>query len=265
MFSTDILILAGKRPKPDSVLHRVQVHLESHGLKIGIHWRDPLAELAASQHRLLVHRGLTPQTLSALSQALASHSSTAVINTPGACIAALDRQVALESLRQARLPVAQSFLCTDWAAVLRVLEKQAVYVKMASGAIGRGAGVVSLAQGSVVDAPFAGPWHVELAVPRDRFDRKIYVAGSRVFGLLKPWPRDDSPVIACQPSATVVSLAIAAGQATGLELYGLDLVGRNDKFTIVDLNPFPGYRGVDGADIAVADHIVTRLYGLPDR
>ena len=47
----------------------------------------------------------------------------------------------------------------------------------------------------------------------------------------------------------------AVVRAVGLHLAGVDLVIGPDGPTVVDVNPFPGYRGVDGAADGVATHL----------
>ena len=185
---------------------------------------------------------------------------TAVINPPDACLLALNRARALEALRAAGVPVPSSSVHDDWEDVRRRIRDGDVYVKAPSGSTGRGAGVASLSRDAAgaADPPFPGPWHVEAALPGDGQDRKLYVVGPRVFGLLKAWPRDGSPARAFEPPPAMTELALAAGRAVGLELFGVDLVGRGGALAVVDLNPFPGYRGVEGAVAAVADHVAAR-------
>jgi len=257
--SSDILILAGKRPLPGTVLADVRAHLERGGLRVCVDWRDPLDALATARPALLVHRGLTPEMLGRLAAAECPRD-VAVVNPPAACLLALDRGRALDSLRGAGVPVPRSSVETDWADVRRLIHRGAVYVKALSGSIGRGAGVVSLPRSTITaDPPFPGPWHVETAASSDGLDRKLYVVGSRVFGLLKPWPREGVPARPFEPPVAMTELALAVGRAVGLELFGVDLVGRDDEFAVVDLNPFPGYRGVAGAATAVADHSAARV------
>ena len=261
MAPTDVLVLAGKRPRPGTVLAEARRRLERGGLHVSVDWREPLVALGATRPALLVHRGLAPATLERLAEALAaSGRRTAAVNPPAACLLALDRARALEALRAAGVPVPPSSVHDDWAEVRRRVRRDAVYVKAPSGSTGRGTGVVALARGAAeaAEPPFPGPWHVETALAGDGLDRKLYVAGSRVFGLLKPWPRDGAPARPFEPPAAVAGLALAAGRAAGLELYGVDLVGRDGALAAVDLNPFPGYRGVEGAAAAVADHVAAR-------
>jgi ribosomal protein S6--L-glutamate ligase len=45
----------------------------------------------------------------------------------------------------------------------------------------------------------------------------------------------------------------------GLDLYGVDLIEFDGRPVIVDVNHFPGYRGVPGAGSALARYILERL------
>ena len=88
-------------------------------------------------------------------------------------------------------------------------------------------------------------------------DLKLYVCGAQVFGVRKAFSEtsfheDGRP---CDVSPELVELAHRCGRAFGLTLYGLDLIEGPDGPVIVDVNYFPGYRGVPGAAPRVADEI----------
>jgi glutathione synthase/RimK-type ligase-like ATP-grasp enzyme len=53
----------------------------------------------------------------------------------------------------------------------------------------------------------------------------------------------------------VREIALRCGEAMGLSLYGLDVIESPDGPVVVDVNYFPGYKGVPGAAAAIADHI----------
>jgi hypothetical protein len=131
--------------------------------------------------------------------------------------------------------------------VLATASRRDIVIKAADGAAGRGSRVLFSHEGVPPSAPpFAGPYLIEDRILQDGMDRKLYVAGSRCFGLLKPWPRkQDDAGTAFRPSADLGALARSAGRAMGLEIYGVDFV-------------FPGLRGVAGAVDAVVDHVRLR-------
>ncbi|MDX8355654.1 hypothetical protein [Cognatiyoonia sp. IB215182] len=166
----------------------------------------------------------------------------------------------MDHLRAIGLPVPETETHSAWEAVRSRSTTGSIFVKAVSGVEGRGAGVSAFCNGAPPEPPFPGPWHVETTQLSDGFDRKLYVAGDQVFGLLKPWPRrDDAPTLQFEPTNEMAALALKVGQAVGSEIYGVDLVGKGDVFSIVDVNPFPGFRGVAGAPQAIARYIANRV------
>jgi ribosomal protein S6--L-glutamate ligase len=101
-------------------------------------------------------------------------------------------------------------------------------------------------------------------------DLKVYVIGDEVFGVRKPFDptshgRTGRPVVL---APEVVDVARRCGAAFGFGLYGIDVVETDEGPVVIDLNHFPGYKGVpDAADrlcayvLAFADG--ARPLGLP--
>jgi glutathione synthase/RimK-type ligase-like ATP-grasp enzyme len=56
--------------------------------------------------------------------------------------------------------------------------------------------------------------------------------------------------------------AVRTGAALGLGLYGLDVIESPDGPVVVDVNYFPGYKGVPDAAAMIADHIDSYAQGL---
>jgi ribosomal protein S6--L-glutamate ligase len=92
----------------------------------------------------------------------------------------------------------------------------------------------------------------------DGWDYKLYVVGARVLAVRRRsplGPGSGSKIgvhVASLPSQWV-ALARTTGKAFGLEVYGVDLLHTRDGPLIVDVNPFPGGRGVDGMASALAE------------
>jgi len=51
-------------------------------------------------------------------------------------------------------------------------------------------------------------------------------------------------------------LALQCGSVFGAELFGVDVLTSGGKPYIVDINTFPGYKGVPRAGELIADHIL---------
>jgi ribosomal protein S6--L-glutamate ligase len=85
----------------------------------------------------------------------------------------------------------------------------------------------------------------------------VYVAGRACRGLLKPWPRRGS---AAQrpfaPEPLLGDLARAVGRVLELEIYGVDFVVGETGPLIVDVNGFPGFKGVPEAARLIVEHLL---------
>lgn len=109
---------------------------------------------------------------------------------------------------------------------------------------------------------WTGPYLVEELIEHDGTDRKLYVAGSQVFGLLKPSTLTHGHTTEGTPFEVRPDLADLARRTLyhlDLHLAGVDLVIGPEGPVVVDVNNFPGYRGVAGAAVAVADHLLNHL------
>jgi ribosomal protein S6--L-glutamate ligase len=56
-------------------------------------------------------------------------------------------------------------------------------------------------------------------------------------------------------------IAVACGRILGLGLYGLDVLDTDEGPMVVDVNYFPGYKGVPGAAPLIADYIEDYAHG----
>jgi ribosomal protein S6--L-glutamate ligase len=101
------------------------------------------------------------------------------------------------------------------------------------------------------------PVLVQEHVPGPGEDLKIYVVGDRVSAVRKPFSAT-SFAVPGRPVPVredVRDLALAAGRALGLGLYGLDVIESPDGPVVVDANYFPGYKGVRGAGELIGGYI----------
>ncbi|HEY6055901.1 MAG TPA: hypothetical protein VIU86_18365, partial [Gaiellaceae bacterium] len=103
---------------------------------------------------------------------------------------------------------------------------------------------------------------VQRLVGRGAIDVKVYAAGDRLFAGGK---RFDTTSFRCdrirplEPTAEMREVALAAGAALGLTLFGVDLRREQEQLYVVDVNPFPGYRGFPAAAAALRDEIARRV------
>ncbi len=93
----------------------------------------------------------------------------------------------------------------------------------------------------------------------DGWDIKMWVIDKQIFAArrrtpLEPGaPKQDFPIPAAERPADWAHIALEIGRVFNLRLYGIDLLITEKGPIIVDVNSFPGFRGVPGADTALAD------------
>ena len=88
-------------------------------------------------------------------------------------------------------------------------------------------------------------------------DLKVYVVGQSVFAVRKPFSPTSFTVSGHPVPAApqVQAIARRCGAALGLGLYGVDMVERDGRAWVVDVNTFPGYKGVPDVAALIADYI----------
>ena len=98
----------------------------------------------------------------------------------------------------------------------------------------------------------------------DGWDIKMWVIDRQIFAARRRTPLDanapneDHPISAEELPEEWSHIALEIGRAFQLRLYGVDLLVTTRGPMIVDVNSFPGFRGVPGADSALAA-LVERL------
>ena len=98
---------------------------------------------------------------------------------------------------------------------------------------------------------------VQEHIPGPGEDLKVYVVGDQVFAVRKPFS-ETSFAVPGRPvrvDAEVRALALRAGRALGLGLFGLDVIESPDGPVVVDANYFPGYKGVPDAGRLIGEYI----------
>jgi ribosomal protein S6--L-glutamate ligase len=245
---------ARRSPVVPDVLRR----LAAGGLEPEPIWPDEeLIELAAvrPRHDLYV---LKSGTESALSLAGALHAQGArILNPYPVAVACRDKIVATRILQEAGIPVAESWYTASPRRLAPLLADGPLVVKPYRGSQGKGVRVVREAaelRGLRTDGPtFAQRYHEP-----DGRDRKLYRIGREVFGVMRVWPArsyEDKLGEPFEVSGELRAIALRAGAAFGIDLYGLDVVVSAGRPYVVDFSSFPGFKGVPDAAGRLAAHI----------
>ncbi|PZP13750.1 MAG: hypothetical protein DI611_14045 [Brachybacterium faecium] len=253
-----IALLLGKPPKPGTLLAEVTEDLAAHGMPATLHLPhdqalDP-AQLDGAD--LVVHRGLHTSVAPLL--AAIHDRDTPMCNPWPADQLLRDRRPWHAELERAGVPVPPSVTVEAWAEVRQTAGTEHVVAKALAGP-GRGATVVAGNSATLpADPPFLGPFLVEPRLATDGTDRKLYVAGDQVRGLLKPSTLEHPHTTSgtpFRPDAALTELALETARVVGGHLLGVDVIATPNGPVVVDVNGFPGFRGVEDAPALVAAHI----------
>lgn len=255
--SPQVLLLLGRAPSARSVLPEVVGRLEAGGARVATRLLSPGQPLPpeAPDADLLVLRDLEREQLRAA--AVLERSGVPTCNSAAAHARSLDKLAVLRALQAAGVPVPVTRPVAAWSDVLAAAADGPVVVKPRVGE--QGAGVLLLDGPAPARPPASGPWLVQQRVPTHGPDRKLYVVGRAVDGVLRRWPAPaDRAGEPFAPEPRLVELARTAARALGLEICGIDVVDGPHGPVVVDANAFPGAKGVLGAAERMAEHLLQR-------
>lgn len=255
-----VAFVLGKPPKPSTIFPEVIDRLATAGVGTSVHLPhdDEVDRPLLTSAAVVVHRGLDPEALGLIEEL---HLAGSVLVNPYPGVLRLaDRVAMLRALDG--LPVPPTRIVSTWPEVAAAAGDRRSVVKSAGGP-GRGASIlVGTADELRTDPGLSPPYLVQDYVVAGEVDHKLYVIGDQVRGLRKP-----SPLVAGHttcgtaftPDEALADLARQVRARMQLDLLGVDVLVSEDGPVIVDVNDFPGYRGVEGAPHLVAHHLQARL------
>lgn len=202
-------------------------------------------------------------TAAALAFAGLLHEAGArILNPYPAVVRMRDKVLATKALDLAGVPQPRTYLATDAAQLTRALARGPLVVKPIRGSQGRGVRIVRTRE--ELDAiPSDGEllFAQEYLEPDGR-DHKIYRIGERYFGVMRVFPARTYEEKLGEPfevSADLRELGDRCARALGVDLFGLDVITSGGTASVVDVNTFPGFKGVPDAGALLADYILTRF------
>lgn len=255
------LVVRRVPPVPSPVLLEVYDLLRARGYTVatGIAEEElQRPDLRVPEHDLYV---LKSHTQLSLSLAGVLHAQGAQIIEPYPCCAATQNKIiAARILRAAGVPTPRTWAMGDPELLTAVAEHERLIVKPYMGHRGARIRVVSGAEPlrrAAAANPTDDPLIVQELIDGPGHDLKVYVVGDNVFAVRKEFS-ETSFTIAGQPvpvDPEVRKAALDVGRSLGLGLYGLDVIESVDGPYVVDVNYFPGYKGVPDAAAMIADYI----------
>lgn len=194
-----------------------------------------------------------------------------VVNSWSSSLACQDRMLMTEQMRKAQLPWPRTWSFSTLAEALRdpaVLDTYSWPLIIKSRYSHRGDLVGKLDHPAELQA-LTADWSQEPIVFQeflagDGWDNKLWVIDQHVFAARRRTPleanasKQDFPIPEHELPSEWRQLALAIGHAFKMPLYGVDILITEKGPLIVDVNAFPGFRGVPGASEALVE-LVERL------
>lgn len=245
-------------PVPSPVLEEAFAILTSRGFQIasGIAEEQVFQpEQLAVEHDLYI---LKSHTELSLSLAGILHGQGArILNPYLSCIATQDKITVSRRLQLAGVPIPRSWVTGDFNLLQEVVKEHPLLIKPYRGHRGIGIHIVHTPAELQAVPHSETPMLAQEYIQGTGEDLKVYVVGEEVFAVRKTFSASSftqagrhSPV-----SPEVRDIAQRVGKALGLGLYGLDVIESPNGPVVVDVNYFPGYKGVPNIAPLIAKYI----------
>jgi ribosomal protein S6--L-glutamate ligase len=252
-------LLAGRVPPvPSPVLVEVYERLRARGVTVD----DCIPEEVlvctgefAVRHELYVLKSHTELALSMAG--MLNALGARLLNPYRSCLLTQDKVTSTKLLGDAGVPVPPSWVTDDYDLVRPFLARGPLIAKPHRGHRGSCVRVLRGPEDLASLCPTEGPFLFQQYLESDGEDLKAYVVGERAFAVTKPFSPDAFQYFGCpvELDARARDIVLTCGRVLGLHLYGVDLVVTDDGPFVVDVNYFPGFKGVPGAAQLIADYV----------
>lgn len=210
---------------------------------------------------LLLARGRSWDVLCLL--AWAEARGVPVINRRSAVGSVHNKAEMTVALTAAGIPTPKTFLGTPDALRARLSEEDyPVVLKPVFGDNSRGLRIVREPRDLNNGSNAEGLILAQRYVPGDGYDLKLYGIGKDIWAVRKPSPLAGSrsrsrgdPPRAVTPTDEMRDLGRRCGRRFGLDLFGVDCIETRDGPVVLEVNEFPNYTGIPGADETLADFV----------
>ena len=184
-----------------------------------------------------------------------------LINSLDATLLAKEKVSAAYILARAGIPTPCSVAAARPVQLQSDLRRAPLILKPHRGYHGAGIKIVTGTDDTLDDTAYPGFVFAQEYLGKARTDLKVYVVGEHIFGVQKKFSggsflQSGTPTLL---SEELKNIARRCGVAFGLELYGLDIAEDSTGAYVVDVNYFPGYRGVPNVSKLLTDHLLRAL------
>jgi ribosomal protein S6--L-glutamate ligase len=255
-----------KAHKTGSVMRETMGRLESRGVAVKeIFPEDARVEVAGVEADCDLYL-LKSGTEAALSLAGVLHAAGArIINPYPTVVAMRDKIISTKMLQDANVPLPETWFASKPGQLAGLLKEGPIVVKpFWAASQGRGVQIIRTEEGLSEALGEDGVVFAQRYYQPDGRDHKLYVIGDRVFGVRRVWPPvtlEDKLGEPFDVPEEMRETALGCGRAFGVGLYGVDLITSDGKPYVVDINTFPGFKGVPNAAELLADYVLSSMEG----
>ncbi|CAN5140963.1 hypothetical protein BH18ACT4_BH18ACT4_05280 [soil metagenome] len=215
------------------------------------------------QRDLVVARSRHPVTLAVLTGA---PDAARTLPSSAAVVRVRDKLAVARTLAHCGVPALRTWAVAD-AALLAQLPPTCfpLVVKPRFGDNARGVATIARPSDLGGQTPAGDLLLAQPYLDSGGIDLKVYVAGDRVWAVLRPSPlnggagADESHPV--DVPDRLAALARCCRDAFDLELLGLDVLETRSGPFVVDVNEFPNYTGIPEAADAIGEMVLARLRG----
>ncbi len=214
-----------------------------------------LSELRV-QHDLYVLKQMNGLAVS-IAGALHAQGAT-IVNPYPVTMALSDKIVAFRILQRAGVPTPATYVTSHANTFAPLLETGPLIVKPVRGWDGHGVRVITKASELADLPPGKEPMFAQRYIPPEGPELKMFSIGGRVFGVKTEVQRGAKAGHKREPFTPTPGLCrivLRCGEAFGIDLFGVDIIERDGTPYIVDMNSFPGFRGVRDGVVRVARYL----------
>ena len=254
-----MLMLRHPPTRISPIMPEVVQLLEKWGCEVQIIYPEervtPLSQVRA-EHDLYILKSGTEMALS-LAGALDAVGAR-IINPYSVAAAMRDKIVSMRVLEAAGVPVPETYVTSDSRRLASLLDAGPLVLKPYRGSQGRGVHVIWDADELDDVSNDEGPVFAQRYYKPEGEDHKIYVIGDQMFGVKRVFPAKTYAEKTGQPFTVTPEfreIALRCGRAFGVELFGFDVIISNGRPYVVDIQGFPGFKGVPDAALRLADYL----------
>lgn len=169
-----------------------------------------------------------------------------------------DRILSTGLLAHHGVPVPESWIADDPTQLAHLLDDGPIVIKPANSADGAGTQVIWDLDGLIHFPVKSPPVLAQRFHATEHRERKVYRIGEQIFGVKRTWPARTYLEKVGEPfaiDAHMRTIAQSVGTALSSDLFGFDVVVVGDQPMVVDVHPFPGFKGVPDAALRLADYV----------